>query len=265
MKKFFKSKKKVFVLSLVVLSLITTGVFATTSCNVTFQRWTSGQTYTRSMANTDFGRVTWLTGGDRLKIADYNGWNHLRIQYPAGRIGSQNSGGSFKAYFDPGTEYTAEYRVRFESDFDWSRGGKLPGLCGGSAPTGGKDTIGDGFSARFMWRENGTLHAYLYNASGGGQYVNANYTMPRNEWVHIKQRIKLNTGNNSNGILQVWVNGDLKINLSNVRWVNRNSYPDAKIDMFYFSTFFGGSTVDWAPSRTVHARFDDFIVNRIAQ
>ena len=46
-------------------------------------------------------------------------------------------------------------RMRFGSNFDWVRGGKLPGLCAGSCPTGCDKNISpsEGFSARIMWTE----------------------------------------------------------------------------------------------------------------
>lgn len=45
--------------------------------------------------------------------------------------------------------------MRFGDNFDWVRGGKLPGLCAGDCPTGCDKSIKpkDGFSARIMWTE----------------------------------------------------------------------------------------------------------------
>ena len=44
-------------------------------------------------------------------------------------------------------------RMKFGPDFDWVRGGKLPGLCGAGCMTGCKEVTGlDGFSSRHMWR-----------------------------------------------------------------------------------------------------------------
>jgi hypothetical protein len=43
--------------------------------------------------------------------------------------------------------------MRFGPNFEWVRGGKLPGLCGAECLTGCKEVSGlDGFSARHMWR-----------------------------------------------------------------------------------------------------------------
>jgi hypothetical protein len=44
-------------------------------------------------------------------------------------------------------------RMKFGPNFDWVRGGKLPGLCGAECQTGCKEVTGlDGFSSRHMWR-----------------------------------------------------------------------------------------------------------------
>ena len=44
------------------------------------------------------------------------------------------------------------YRVRFADEFNFVKGGKLPGLVGGEANTGGRVPTGrDGWSARMMW------------------------------------------------------------------------------------------------------------------
>lgn len=52
------------------------------------------------------------------------------------------------------------YEVAFSSQFDWVKGGKLPGLWAGgkngSVCSGGSESDGACFSARLMWRANGT-------------------------------------------------------------------------------------------------------------
>ena len=51
------------------------------------------------------------------------------------------------------------YEVAFEANFDWVKGGKLPGLRGGLATSGcsggSKSNGGSCFSSRVMWRQNG--------------------------------------------------------------------------------------------------------------
>jgi hypothetical protein len=62
-----------------------------------------------------------------------------------------------------GIDATLEYRIRFDGDFDWRLGGKVPGLTGGSHPSGCVETDGTGFSARMMWRPKGALVGYVYD------------------------------------------------------------------------------------------------------
>jgi hypothetical protein len=58
------------------------------------------------------------------------------------------------------------YYVRFSENFDFVKGGKLPGLFGGVGNSGGEIPDGtDGFSTRFMWRRNGDFKPQ------GSQYV----------------------------------------------------------------------------------------------
>ena len=59
---------------------------------------------------------------------------------------------------------TLKYDVKFEKDFDWVKGGKLPGLFGGAVScSGGADAAELGcFSTRLMWRAEGDAELYLY-------------------------------------------------------------------------------------------------------
>jgi polysaccharide lyase-like protein len=56
---------------------------------------------------------------------------------------------------------TLEYQVFFPSDFDWVKGGKLPGLYGGHTRCSGGNPALDCFSTRMMWRAGGAGELYL--------------------------------------------------------------------------------------------------------
>jgi hypothetical protein len=58
---------------------------------------------------------------------------------------------------------TFAYSVFFPSDFEWAKGGKLPGLYGGRTGCSGGDPAIDCFSTRLMWREGGAGELYLVN------------------------------------------------------------------------------------------------------
>ena len=56
---------------------------------------------------------------------------------------------------------TLEYKVFFPGDFDWVKGGKLPGLYGGHTRCSGGNPALDCFSTRLMWRAGGAGELYL--------------------------------------------------------------------------------------------------------
>lgn len=60
------------------------------------------------------------------------------------------------------------YEVAFDTDFDWVKGGKLPGLRGGNLDgcSGGNQADGDNcFSARLMWRQGGMGEGLRFSVS----------------------------------------------------------------------------------------------------
>jgi len=166
----------------------------------------------------------------------------------------------------PGHEYLFEYRVRFNADFPFMRGGKLPGLAGGNAPTGCVNADANGFSARQMWRTGGQLVAYLYDQDQGGECGN-NITTSLNfkprQWYSLKQRVKLNTGRNHDGHLQIWVDGQMLIDRKNMEYMAEG--PANLINSVLFHSFFGGSTQDWAPTRECSISFAEPFATLLAE
>jgi hypothetical protein len=192
----------------------------------------------------------------------------LEVFYPKGGVGPQKSGGQWLAALPPRTTYELEYRVRFSSDFDWRRGGKLPGLAGGSVPVGGNFDP-DGFSSRYMWREDGRLVVYLYWAGQasaarerGRQYgvdLDCGITLERGRDYRLRQRITLNTPGEADGQLQVWVDGRPVLERGDLLFRDQPG-KTWQIDRFLFSTFHGGNDPTWAPKHDCRAEFDDIVV-----
>ncbi|KAI9433885.1 hypothetical protein H4582DRAFT_1983164 [Lactarius indigo] len=90
------------------------------------------------------------------------------VFYPKGSInpGQRPQGGS-QFYAAPldlrnARSVTLAYSVFFPSDFEWVKGGKLPGLYGGRTGCSGGDAADDCFSTRLMWRARGAGELYLY-------------------------------------------------------------------------------------------------------
>lgn len=74
--------------------------------------------------------------------------------------GYPEAGCAFRTYFDQQyDELWLEYEVYFPADFDFVKGGKMPGLFGGSVYSGCNLPDGtNGFSTRYMWGENSDMH-----------------------------------------------------------------------------------------------------------
>ncbi|MCP4523649.1 MAG: hypothetical protein GY828_05550 [Candidatus Gracilibacteria bacterium] len=189
----------------------------------------------------------------------------LRVFYPAGSYKpsiKENIGGAafLKKLDETGTDMYFSYDVFLEEGFDFVKGGKLPGLCGGGCPTGGSGRD-DGFSARMMWRTSGDLEIYGYIQDGSEKFGTslgrgaARLTVGK--WHTITQRIKLNTPNTNDGIMEYWLDGELAYSENNMNIVSDSSI---KIDAIRFETFFGGSDSSWATPVDAYTQFKNFKV-----
>lgn len=226
--------------------------------NVDFVGYAAWTVYGETEAAADFGNVSTLQGGDRLKIDTSE---RLRFELPAGMLGSANTGGIIKAGIVPKNEYTFEYEIRFDSGFPWSKGGKVPGFSGGAGYTGGSGDgarTGDGFSVRMMWREDGRIIPYLYHYGMTGDYGDTfGKTLGyfTNTKAHkVKYYAKLNTGSDENGILLIYLD-DIEV-FRKENLIYRTN--DSKIDTAHLSIFAGGSTIDWNMTGTGYIRLSYF-------
>jgi len=80
-------------------------------------------------------------------------------------------------------------------------------------------------------------------------------------WYHYKLRIRLNDAGQRNGAIQVWLNGELVLNVSGFNFgIAGTSTSEYYLKYFLFQTFHGGGDTSWAPSSDVYAYFDNFQV-----
>ncbi len=243
--------------------------------------------YSIANLNADWDTPPFDTGVEegRASIVDddevFSG-KSLAVLYPEGQHRSANTGAQWQLLFDQGyEELFVEYRVKFRDGFDFVRGGKLPGLIGGAANTGGDRPDGtDGFSARMHWRTDGSsgspldtdqasITQYLYHPdqpntfgedfrwddSPAGDWA----FFDSDQWYHLRHRVVMNSVVNGqgqhDGIVQAWLDGQMVLDLNNIRFRDVESL---QIDGLYFSTFFGGSGDQWNTSKDEIAYFDDF-------
>lgn len=266
--------------------------FADVVVSVDFENRAEGQ-YTNDMAKEDFpkrqGASSWYAmdknNGENAKIVR-DGDDHgmvLQLKYPKGCVGPNDkieegipacAGQVQQPLQVSAEEMWVAYDIQFEEGFEFVKGGKLPGLCGGKCYTGGnRPSVGDGWSARIMWRKDGNVVQYLYFVDQAGTYGddalwNLGGTAEQKQfvpgqWHRVVTRVVLNsvttegTGD-KNGVVQSWFDGELSLDLDTLRL--RDS-TNQKIDEFYLSTFHGGSDTTWAPTKDVFVRYDNFVVS----
>jgi hypothetical protein len=191
----------------------------------------------------------------------------LRVSYPKGSVGPDAGGAQWQLRLDRSyDELYCSYRIKLGSGYDFVRGGKLPGLAGGEANTGGhKPTGKDGWSARMMWREGGKMVQYVYHPDQPTIYgedlgwtIESPCVFTPGTWQRVEHHVVMNTPGRHDGIVQGWLDGILALDVRTLRFRDVGSFA---IDMLYFSTFFGGADPSWAATRDEHVYFDDFVVS----
>jgi hypothetical protein len=189
----------------------------------------------------------------------------LRVNFAIGKIGPEEGGAGWRMPF--GKHETAEmsYTLRFSKDFDFVKGGKLPGLCGGPENvSGGRPANGtNGFSARLMWRKDGRGEAYVYHKNQKGNYGDsfafpADFRFPTDTPVKVRLIVSMNTPGKRDGALRVWIDEKLLVERSDMEWRSVDSFG---VDGLYFETFHGGGDKSWAPTKPCWAEFGELRVS----
>lgn len=212
-----------------------------------------------SSSGVEDGRVNILAGGKS------NPGKVMRIKYLNGKFGAGEGAAQWKAPIKANDELYMSYWVRFDAPFNFVQGGKIPGLAGGKANSGGATPTGsDGWSARMMWRPKGKAVQYMYypdqpNAKGQDfdWVTDGQKFFAPGIWHRVETRIKMNTPGLRDGIVQSWFDGRLALDRRDVRFRNVNSFS---INWLMFSTFFGGSNSSWSATKDEYVYFDNLVV-----
>lgn len=218
-----------------------------------------------------------------------DGSSALVANFPAGTVKiTSTSGFSFYTegehngvVVEGAKEVLFSYSVYFESGFDFVKGGKMPGLYGGTSLSqaktcsgGRQDNRDECFSTRLMWRTDGMGEIYNYlptsvqqgngycqtapksicDTTYGDSIGRGSYTWATGAWTTVAQRIKLNDVGQANGEQQLWVNGQPIMHLTGLQLIVK----EAKIYGIMAQTFFGGSDQSWASPKDQSAWFKDW-------
>ncbi|KAI0081218.1 hypothetical protein K474DRAFT_1656689 [Panus rudis PR-1116 ss-1] len=206
----------------------------------------------------------------------------LQVTYPQGAVGSSDSGVQLYSLWNTtdGSKFNSmlvSYEVAFDSNFQFIKGGKLPGLRGGPEPSGcsgGSAANGTNcFSSRLMWRKEGEGEVYAYlpssnsglcsnkdfkcNSDGFGTSIDrGSFSFVPGQWNHVTMLVRLNAPTDiANGQVALFYNN---VQATNETGLVYRSDNDIDVGGLYLSTFFGGDDSSWAPPETTHAYFRNF-------
>lgn len=180
------------------------------------------------------------------------------------RRGQPRSGTGFKARVIAGgsDRATLRYKLRFAPDFDFVRGGKLPGLFGGRGNSGGAiPSNDDGFSMRLMWRERGLgeVYAYLPDSRGHGtSLLRGHLAFKPGHWHSVAQEVRLNAPGHDDGSLRLWLDGRV---VGETVGLRMREGAVLRIDGVFVDVFFGGNDDSWAARADTHIDLAEFEVS----
>lgn len=224
--------------------------------------------YSEQQLRKDATRVLWASGFDSGRVRIITGdpafsGNSLEMTLPAHTFGTDAQAAHARIAL-PGRfeELYLSYRVKFGKGFDFVLGGKLPGLAGGKANTGGKRPTGrDGWSARMMWRQGGRAVQYVYHPDQPGLYgTDFDWGMQfvPGRWHTVEHHIIMNTPGRYDGLIEAWFDGEPALSVANLRFRDTRRLA---IDSVFISTFFGGNSAEWAATQDETISFDDFVIS----
>ncbi|WWD20376.1 hypothetical protein CI109_104852 [Kwoniella shandongensis] len=259
----------------------------------------SGSSYSSNFFPWGTGSASWTTSDNSLSFTGAlkpltagklpptsnapDGSSGLTASYPSGTVGLSAAGFSFYTEgahngvaVDSAKEVSMSYSVYLQDGFQFQKGGKMPGLYGGtslaqakSCSGGRQDSRDSCFSARLMWRTNGAGEVYDYlpvpyteTDTGYGESIERGaYTWATGRWQTVAIRVKLNDVGQANGEQELVVDGQSVINLTGLTFATTEG---TRIYGIMAQTFFGGHTDDWASPQDQKIWFKDWSLATLA-
>ena len=172
----------------------------------------------------------------------------------------------------PALEYTLNYDVFFEENFQFTRGGKLHGLTPDAPHVGGNIGRPESWSARVTFLKNHRLSLYVYHQNMRRQYGEGGlkqapeFRVQKGRWYSVALHVRVNEApSNKDGFVRLYVDGILVESMDNLQ-LRAVGSEQSLISNFQFSTFHGGNTDKWSPKDpdgnpvSVNALFDNIAI-----
>jgi len=244
--------------------------------SVDYSHWKDGQRYATAEAKADWPTLVWFDEPGDAYIREFPAGSGHKWLEPHFKVGTYTGGAhgcKFAAELAPCTNYTIEYAVHFPAEWEFSQnntlpygGGKLPGLSGGSHPSGGLGKP-DGMSARPMWRRDNRFSAeiqnylelYLYWPKQSEKYGDRFFVqqVEAGRTYLIKLQVELGTPE-TDGTVRIWIDGTLRLE-KKLRLLQPGQ--NWKLTHYMHDVFYGGNDSTWAPVHDQHLLLGPVKVN----
>jgi hypothetical protein len=226
-------------------------------------------TYWQSKFIKDFGNINQYSFDEKTRHKIVN--SSLVVKLLRDKVG-QEGGVISDVFIETGTEYSLEYKVKFQLGFQWAKGGKLPGVGGGKVYAGGDSAVaGDGWSFRPVWQfydgvnnSKPFISPYAYYVDQPktfGDELSKRFTIQEDTWYTIFIQVKMNTNNNNDGLLKMSINGSTFYYNNSFRWVTKDS--GREIDEIMWDIFRGGEGSEYIATEDNVIIFDDFVLRKL--
>lgn len=180
----------------------------------------------------------------------------MEVALPAGGAGGGTvenpvSGVGFKwtpGFIKKARKACLSYSVALPAGFQFASGGVLPSLYGGhpnAAFEGGRRQL---FAPRLKWLEDGKVSVRFVNPSSSRDLsIMPNdqwFRVPVGQWVSVEQEVILNTPGKRDGVLRLWMDGNLLIEQGGLDF---RSEPDTGFAGVWADTHYTAArSLDWA-------------------
>lgn len=195
----------------------------------------------------------------------------FHVNFAANSVGTDHGLGNYRIPLDSAYKelyLSWEYYVPTNFDFgfgDGIGGGKFFGGFSGGSMTAIPNTDAtdvDGWVSMFMF-QNGYFSTYNYFkgssfSSGGWPLGNRVASIVKGQWRRITIRLKVNDGDQANGLFEVFDNDVLVYQLPNTKIVN-GSHPEYLIEHIYLNNFFGGTGAQYVSPINQYMEFDNIV------
>ena len=118
-----------------------------------------------------------------------------------------------------------------------------------------------------MWKQDGKMIQYVYYPDQKGKFGDSFYysdetggtmLIQPDVWYLIENHIIMNIPGKSDGLIEAWIDGVKAVTIPDLRFRDTDAFG---IDLFQFSTFFGGGDESWSSRKDEYIYFDDFIIS----